>query len=105
MPWFVWAGLIVAGGLVAIDLAIFSWPPSSVVQQGIIAGIQKQNPSLDVARMQAWLALAPARYAATTTHPSVTEYMDWVAVNSPAWSGGQPVTTSPLYNATYANSG
>jgi len=107
VPLWIWiaAGLGALG--LMVDVYIHQWPPSPVIDKGIIGAIQKQNPSLDVNRMQSWLTnTALPRYAASTKTPSVTGYMDYVAVNTPLWAGfGAPVTTSSLYDATAATSG
>jgi hypothetical protein len=107
MPWFGWALLFLVGAPVAYEIYVMStWPPPAAVNQGILAGAQQQNPSLDSARFSAWLAQAPSWYAATTSKPTVSQYVQWVSVNMPSWTGiGNPVTTSPLYNAAAANAG
>lgn len=106
MPmWAIWTGLAVLGGYLLVRDVALAWPPNAIVNQSIVSSIQQQNPSVDVNRLNAWLAQAPAWYASTTSTPSVNGYVQWVVVNTPAWAGGAPVTTSPLYNATYATAG
>lgn len=101
-------GWVLLGSLGFVGIIAYteltSWPPKPAINQAIISGIQQQNPSVNLAQLQAWLANAPATYQAQIAPqaPSVTGYMQWVAVNCPTWCGGNPVPTNTLYNAQAA---